>query len=265
MNTIKQQANDILFKSVIAAGEFQQFDQEATDKIVKNVFRAGFGSRIKLAKMAKQETGIGVWQHKVLKNVLATQLVYENIKNQKTVGVIKNDEMSGIVEIAQPLGPIFAIIPVTNPTSTTLYKILISLKTRNPIIISPPRRAVNCCTEAVNVCYEAALAAGAPEDCIQIIHEGSRELTHAIMSHQSLALTLARWQHWFGLCLCLFLSGCTSTQQIRQGSCYLGKVSHKPAIIACEAKKCPNISNILWCGPVLDLFCLPRVCFDAVT
>lgn len=191
MENIEQRTDDILLKSVISAAEFQQFDQEATDKIVESVFRAGFGNRVKLAKMAQEETGIGVWEHKVLKNVLATQMVYDNIKNEKTVGVISSDELKGIVEIAQPLGPIFAIVPVTNPTSTALFKILIALKTRNPIIISPPRKAVNACTETVRICYEAALAAGAPEDCIQIIHDGSRDLTHAIMAHESLALTLA--------------------------------------------------------------------------
>ena len=95
--------------------------------------------------MAQEETGIGVWQHKVLKNVLATQLVYENIKDEKTVGIIKEDTIRGIVEIAQPLGPIFAIIPITNPTSTILFKILISMKTRNPVIVSAPRNAFNCC------------------------------------------------------------------------------------------------------------------------
>jgi acetaldehyde dehydrogenase/alcohol dehydrogenase len=191
MDSFQERANDFLFRAVIAAGEFQQLDQEMTDKIVESVYKAGFDNRIKLAKMASDETGLGVWQHKVIKNVLATQFVYNDIKDLKTVGIISEDRISGVMEIAQPLGPIFALIPVTNPTSTTLFKILIALKTRNPIIVSPSRKAENCCAETVRICYNAALKAGAPEDCIQIVRNGSRDLTRAIMSHKNLALTLA--------------------------------------------------------------------------
>ena len=191
MSSIQSVADELMFKATMAAAEFQQLNQADTDTIVERVFKAGFTNRVKLAKMAQEDTGIGVWQHKVLKNVLATQLVYENIKDEKTVGVIKEDVIRGIVEIAQPLGPIFAIIPITNPTSTILFKILISMKTRNPVIVSAPRNAFNCCKETVDICYKAALAAGAPEDCIQIIEHGSREFTHIIMSHHNLALTLA--------------------------------------------------------------------------
>ena len=93
--------------------------------------------------------------------------MYEDIKDLKTVGVISEDRLAGIMEIAQPLGPILAVIPVTNPTSTTLFKILICLKTRNPIIISPHRQASRCAIEAARLCYEAALTEDAPEDCIQ--------------------------------------------------------------------------------------------------
>lgn len=184
-------ADSVLEKAILAAAEFQQFDQKKTDLIVEAVFKAGFNARVKLAKMAYEETGIGMWEHKVLKNTLATLLVYTSIKDEKTVGLISFDPLTGIAEIAQPLGPVFAVIPVTNPTSTVMYKILIALKTRNPVIVSAHRSAFGCCTEAVRICYEAALAAGAPEDCIQIIPAGSRELTQAIMAHPRLALILA--------------------------------------------------------------------------
>lgn len=184
-------AETILDKALLAAAEFQQYDQEQTDRIVEAVYKAGFNARVTLARMAQEETGIGIWQHKVLKNVIATQLVYNSIKNEKTAGVISSDEITGITEIAQPLGPIFAVTPVTNPTSTVMYKILICLKTRNPIIISAHRSAKQCCTETVRICYEAALKAGAPEDCIQIIPSGSRELTQTVMAHPKLALILA--------------------------------------------------------------------------
>jgi acetaldehyde dehydrogenase/alcohol dehydrogenase len=184
-------ANDILEKAQLAAAEFHQFNQEQTDKIVEAVFKAGFNNRIKLAKMAHEETGMGVWEHKVIKNVLGTQLVYESIKNEKTVGVISYDSRTGITEIAQPLGPILAVIPVTNPTSTVMFKILICLKSRNPIIISSHRGAAKSCAEAVRICYEAALDAGAPEDCIQIITSGSRDFTQIMMAHPKIALILA--------------------------------------------------------------------------
>ena len=186
-----KKADEILEKASFAAAVFQQFDQEQTDKIVERVFKAGFDNRVKLAKMACEETGIGNWQHKVMKNVIATQMVYDNIKNEKTVGVISHDEITGITEIAQPLGPIFAVTPVTNPTSTVLYKTLICLKTRNPILISAHRAAVKSCTETARICHEAALESGAPEDCIQIIPAGSRDFTHMIMSHPKIALILA--------------------------------------------------------------------------
>jgi acetaldehyde dehydrogenase / alcohol dehydrogenase len=188
---LHKKADELVEKALFAAAEFQQFDQEQTDRILENVFIAGFNNRVKLAKMAYEETGIGNWQHKVLKNVIATQLVYDDIKNEKTVGVISRNELTGITEIAQPLGPIFAITPVTNPTSTVLYKTLICLKTRNPILISAHRGAAKSCAETVRICYEAALEAGAPENCIQIIPPGSRELTQMIMSHPKIALILA--------------------------------------------------------------------------
>jgi len=189
--TLQEKADDVLNRAILAAAEFQQFDQAQTDHIVEAVFKAGLNARVKLAKMAVEETGIGIWQHKVWKNVIATQLVYESIKNEKTVGSISDDPVTGITEIAQPLGPVFAVTPVTNPTSTAMYKILICLKTRNPIIISAHRGAAKCTAEAARICYEAALEAGAPEDCIQVISSGSRDFTHTIMAHPKLALILA--------------------------------------------------------------------------
>ncbi|MDY0170065.1 MAG: aldehyde dehydrogenase family protein [Thermoguttaceae bacterium] len=174
-----------------AAAVFSQFDQEQTDRVVWAVYQAAFNQRVRLAKLAYEETGMGKWQDKVLKNALASQFVYEDIKDLKTVGVISDDPVTGVVEIAQPMGPILAIIPVTNPTSTAIFKIMIALKTRNPIIISPSRKAKCSTDETARICYEAAMAADAPEHCIQWLPECSRELTQAIMSHKSLALILA--------------------------------------------------------------------------
>jgi acetaldehyde dehydrogenase/alcohol dehydrogenase len=188
---LQEKADEVVDRSLLAAAEFHQFNQEHTDRIVEAVFRAGFDNRVRLAKMAHEETMMGVWEHKVIKNVLATQLVYESIRDEKTVGVISSDPVTGITEIAQPLGPVFAVIPVTNPTSTVMFKILICMKSRNPIIIGAPRGASKSCAEAVRICYEAALAAGAPEDCIQMISSGKKELTQMIMAHPKIALILA--------------------------------------------------------------------------
>ncbi len=183
---------DVYFdRARAAAAVYSQFTQEQTDRVVRAVYEAAFRDRVRLARLACEETGIGRWEDKVIKNVVATQFVYEDIKDLKTVGVVHEDRVTGIVEIAQPVGPILAIIPVTNPTSTAIFKILIALKTRNPILLSPSRRARNCSAEAARVCYEAALEADAPEHCIQWLADCSRELTHALMTHESLALILA--------------------------------------------------------------------------
>ena len=119
-----ERVNDVLEKAKEAAAVFSQLDQEQTDKIVEAVFRKALDARVSLAKLANSETGIGRWEDKVVKNALASLLVYENIKRKKTVGVISEDFERGITEIAHPIGPILAIIPVTNPTSTVIFKIL---------------------------------------------------------------------------------------------------------------------------------------------
>ena len=186
-----QRVDEYFTNAKAAAAVFSQLDQKQTDAIVKAVYEAGFKNRIKLAKMAAEETGLGKWEDKVIKNVVATQFVYEDIKDQKTVGIIHEDNITGITEIAQPMGPILAIIPVTNPTSTVMFKILIALKTRNPIIISPSKKARKCSCEAARICYEAALSMDAPENCIQWVEDTSRETTQAMMSHKSLSLILA--------------------------------------------------------------------------
>lgn len=188
---MKDYIDEIIRNATWAAAEYSQFTQEQTDEIVKSVYEAAFNKRVMLAKMAQEETNIGIWEHKVLKNVVASQLVYEDIKDLKTVGIISDDKESGIVEIAQPMGPILAIIPVTNPTSTVIFKILISLKSRNPIIICPSKKAINCCSETARICYEAAIKAGAPENCIQWLENVTREQTQELMSHKGLALILA--------------------------------------------------------------------------
>jgi len=183
--------NAVIKKAKIAAAIFGQLSQEHVDKIVYEVCKAGFDNRIQLAELAIEETQLGKLEDKVIKNVVATQFIYNDIKNQKTVGIISENEKTGIVEIAEPIGPIFAITPVTNPTSTVLFKILIALKSRNPIIIRPHTKALKCSGRAAEICYEAALKADAPEECIQWLGRTSRDETHTLMAHKDLALILA--------------------------------------------------------------------------
>ncbi|MDP8298544.1 MAG: aldehyde dehydrogenase family protein [Candidatus Tantalella remota] len=183
--------DQMMEKATTAAAVFSQLTQEHTDRIVRAVYEAAFDNRVKLAKLAYDETGKGKWEDKVIKNVVATQFVYEDIKDLKTVGIISENEETGIVEIAQPMGPIFAMIPVTNPTSTVMFKILIALKTRNPIIIGPHPSAINCSTETARICYETALKEDAPEDCVQWLTEVSQDATHEFMAHKDLSLILA--------------------------------------------------------------------------
>jgi acetaldehyde dehydrogenase/alcohol dehydrogenase len=183
--------DDILAKATEAGERFRRLGQNQTDYIVRAAYHAGFNARVRLAKMAHEETNLGVWQHKVIKNVIATQLVYEDIRHERTAGVISEDRRTGIIELAEPLGPILALVPFNNPTSTTLFKILIALKTRNPLIISPHNAAKNCTVEAAKVCYEAAVEAGAPEDCIQWVPKASPEKIQDLMSHRRLRLILA--------------------------------------------------------------------------
>ncbi len=182
---------DVMNKAVVAAEEFSKYTQEQTDRIVKAVYEIGFDYRIYLAKMAIKETGLGKWEDKIQKNILATRYVYYDIKDLQTVGIINEDEENGITEVAKPLGPIFAVTPITNPTSTALFKILISLKTRNPIIIRPHGSARKCTNEAARICYEAAIKAGAPENCIQWIKRSTPDQTLEMMGHKKIALVLA--------------------------------------------------------------------------
>ena len=178
-------------KALIAAHAFTKLDQEQTDEITRAVYEAGFLNRWKLAEMAHKETGIGNIHDKMVKNIIATRFVYRDIKDQKTVGVIQKDEEAMITEIARPMGPIFAITPVTNPTSTAMFKSLIAMKTRNPIIIYPHGAARECTIAAAKICYEAARNAGAPENCIQWIPRASRDQVLAFMGHSKTALVLA--------------------------------------------------------------------------
>jgi len=181
----------IVGNAVRAAEDFRHYSQKQTDRVVEAVYRAGFNSRVHLAKLTHKETKLGKWEDKVIKNVIATRFVYQDIRDVKTVGVIAEDKEQEVVEVARPVGPIFAITPITNPSSTVLFKILISMKSRNPIIIRPHGSARKCSVEAARICYEAALDAGAPVNCVQWIKTSTEQELLALMAHKRIALILA--------------------------------------------------------------------------
>ncbi len=182
---------ETITKALNAAHAMVKLNQEQTDKIVRSIYETGFNHRWDLAERAFRETGIGNVHDKMIKNIIATRFVYRDIHLQKSVGIISEDKENQIIEIARPMGPVFAITPVTNPTSTALFKILITMKSRNPIIIYPHGAARKCTSEAARLCYEAALRAGAPENCIQWIPRITREQVLRLMSHKRMALVLA--------------------------------------------------------------------------
>ena len=170
---------------------FMSLDQETVDNIVKEMALAGLNDHMRLAKLAIDETKRGVYEDKITKNLFATEYIYHNIKYDKTVGVIKENEHEGVIEIAEPVGVIVGITPVTNPTSTTMFKSLISIKTRNPIIFAFHPSAQKCSMEAAKVVLEAAIRAGAPEHCIQWIEHPSLEATQYLMKHPGVSVILA--------------------------------------------------------------------------
>ncbi len=182
-------------KLVENAGQAQQalmrLSQQQIDEIVKTMALAGLDRHMELARLAVEETKKGVYEDKSIKNIFATESIYHSIKYKKTVGVISLNEEEDLIEVAEPVGVIAAVIPVTNPTSTTMFKSLICLKTANPLIFSFHPGGQNCSEAAARVMYDAALAAGAPENCISWIEQPSLEATSYLMNHPGVQLILA--------------------------------------------------------------------------
>lgn len=171
-----------------AQREFATYSQEQVDKIFYEVAMAANKERFELAKMAVEETGMGVLEDKVIKNHYAAEYIYNAYKDTKTCGVIEEDDIFGIKKIAEPIGVIAAVIPTTNPTSTAIFKILLALKTRNAIIISPHPRAKNCTNYTAKFLLEAAVKAGAPKNIIGWIDVPSLELTNEVMHEADIIL-----------------------------------------------------------------------------
>ena len=188
---VEKMIDDLVKRAKIASQEYLKLDQKTVDNITKAMSMAGLEHHMELAKMAVEETGRGIYEDKITKNMFATEYIYHSIKHEKTVGIIKENEEEGYVEIAEPVGIIAGVTPVTNPTSTTMFKSIISAKTRNVIIFGFHPSAQKCSSKAAEILRDAAVKAGAPKDCILWIEEPSILATRLLMNHPGVNLILA--------------------------------------------------------------------------
>lgn len=191
LNRIHNMVDELMIKAKKASEEYMKLDQEQVNDIIKAMSMAGLEHHMELAKMAVEETGRGIYEDKITKNMFATEYVYHSIKYDKTVGVINKNEEEGYEEIAEPVGIIAGVTPVTNPTSTTMFKSIIAAKTRNVIVFGFHPSAQKCSVQAATYLRDAAIKAGAPENCILWIEEPSIEATKALMNHPAVNLILA--------------------------------------------------------------------------
>lgn len=189
--TVSKMISNLVEKGNKALQKLKELDQKAIDSIVQAMALAGLDQHMPLAKLAVEETGRGVYEDKIIKNIFATEYINNSIKHNKTIGVIDNNEHEGIVTIAEPIGVICGITPVTNPTSTTMFKALIAIKTGNPIIFAFHPAAQKCSRQAAKVLHDAAVKAGAPEGCIQWVDKPSIDATQQLMHHDGISLILA--------------------------------------------------------------------------
>ena len=186
-----QDVRDCVARATAACEAIHGWDQKRVDDVCAAMAKAGAAAAYDLARLAVEETGIGRVHYKVLKNLFGSEGVWNSIKDEKTVGIVKRDERSGIVEVASPVGVIAGIVPTTNPTSTTLFKSLIALKGRNAIIISPHPRSRRCIGETVEVLRRALERVGAPADLVQCLPNPTIESTGALMKHPEVSMILA--------------------------------------------------------------------------
>lgn len=186
-----KEVDELVKKGLKALDDFASYDQEKIDYIVAKMSVAGLDHHGILARKAIEETHRGVFEDKATKNLFACEYIVNNMRHLKTVGIIKDDPVTGITEIAEPVGVICGVTPVTNPTSTVIFKSLIAIKTRNPIIFGFHPKAQECSKAAAIVMRDAAIAAGAPENCIQWIEHPSMDATSALMNHPGVATILA--------------------------------------------------------------------------
>src|SRR5574340_430690 len=171
-----------------AAAVFRQSTQEDVDRIVKPMVVAGLEKAQYLAHLAIEETGLGVLEDKAIKNMVATEFVFNYVRDKRTVGTIGEFPERGIAEVAEPIGVILSLTPITNPTSTILFKCIMAIKTRNAVIFSPHPSAWRCCYEAVRIMYEAAVKHGAPEGVFLCLKEHTLQDNDYLMQHKDVGL-----------------------------------------------------------------------------
>lgn len=188
---VQNMINELVEKAKQASKEYLKLDQQTVDNITKAMSMAGLEHHMELAKLAVEETGRGIYEDKITKNMFATEYVYHSIKYEKTVGIINENEEEDYVEIAEPVGIIAGVTPVTNPTSTTMFKSIIAAKTRNVIIFGFHPSAQKSSSQAAKIVRDAAIAAGAPENCILWIEKPSVLATRLLMNHPDVNLILA--------------------------------------------------------------------------
>ncbi|WP_416973710.1 bifunctional acetaldehyde-CoA/alcohol dehydrogenase [Streptomyces sp. 4F14] len=188
---VRDPVDTLVERAAAALAAFERLDQEQVDALVRKAALAALGSHMDLARLAVEETGRGLVEDKAVKNMFACERITHRMAGLRTVGVVSRDELDGIVEIADPVGVVAAIVPMTNPTSTVIFKSLIALKTRNPVVFSFPRAAQRCCAQAARIVRDAAVAAGAPAHCLQWTDDSSRQTTERLMRHPGVALILA--------------------------------------------------------------------------
>ena len=186
-----QEVDELVKKGLVALDEFRKLDQQTIDYIVAKVSTKVLDHHEYLARLAVEETKRGVFEDKCTKNLFACEYVVNAMRHLKTCGVISDDPVTGVTEIADPLGVIAGVTPVTNPTSTTIFKCLIALKTRNPIIFGFHPNAQNCSVETAKIIVKEAVEAGAPKNCVQWIENPSLDATTALMNHEGVACILA--------------------------------------------------------------------------
>lgn len=189
--TAQQEVDMLVKNSLIALDEFMNQDQETIDNIVHEMTLAGLENQQVLARMAVDETGRGIYEDKIIKNLFATESIWYSVKYRKTVGIIEDNDEEDYMIVAEPIGVVAGVTPVTNPTSTTMFKCLSCIKTRNPIIFGFHPSAQKCSAHAAKILYDAAIKAGAPKNCIQWIETPSLESTQALMNHPDVSLILA--------------------------------------------------------------------------
>src|ERR1041385_1315002 len=175
-------------QATAAAAAFARYTQEDVDRIVKPMVLAGLEQAQHLARLAIEETRLGVLEDKAIKNMVATEFVYNYVRDKRTVGVIREYPERDLAEVAEPIGVLFSLTPITNPTATVLFKCIMAIKTRNAVVFSPHPNAWRCCKEAVRIMYEAAVKAGAPEGVFGIVEAPTLQDNAYLMHHKDVAM-----------------------------------------------------------------------------